>query len=197
MEIEGRLQYQFAHVEGEDVNGNDYASDFNEMRRFRLGAKGKFLQYFGFKYQVDLVEDGRKDNEPNDGLDIDYIQMDEAYLSFDLGKALGDTPFDSLMVNYGRQKFILGQEARTSSTKLLTVERSALSNKVYGSFRPTGLSVDGTSGPWSFSGALYSSTTDGADNEELQRLAGQRRLLREPRLQGEQGAQLPYRLRFQ
>ena len=48
------------------------------------------------------------------------------------------------MVNYGRHKFVLGQEARTSSTKLLTVERSAISNKVYGSYRPTGLSVDGT-----------------------------------------------------
>ena len=69
------------------------------------------------------------------------------------------------MVNYGRQKFILGQEARTSSTKLLTVERSAIANKVYGSARPTGLSVDGTMDKWSFTGALYSSTTDGEDNE--------------------------------
>ena len=164
-QIEGRLQFQMAHLQGEDVNDSDYSSDFNEFRRFRLGAKAKFLQYFGAKYQVDLVGDDRINPRPNAGLGWGYEQIDEAYLSFDLGKAIGESPFDSLMVNYGRQKFILGQEARTSSTKLLTVERSAISNKVYGSARPTGLTVDGTIDKWSFTGALYSSTTDGADNE--------------------------------
>ena len=164
-QIEGRLQFQMAHLEGEDVNGSDYSSDFNEFRRFRLGAKAKFLQYFGAKVSFDLVSDERIDPAPNAGLGWGYEQFDEAYLSFDLGKAIGDSPFDTLMVNYGRQKFILGQEARTSSNKLLTVERSAISNKVYGSARPTGLSVDGTIDKWSFTGALYSTTTDGADNE--------------------------------
>jgi hypothetical protein len=169
--LEGRLQFQLAHLEGEDVNGADYSSDFNEFRRFRLGAKGKFLQYFGAKYQVDLVDDTRIDSAPNDGLNFDYAQIDEAYLSFDLAKALGDSPFDKLELKYGRQKFVLGIEAMESSNKLLTVERSSLSNKVYGgnfgSNRTTGLTVDGEIGDWIFSGSLYSSTVDGADNQGL------------------------------
>ncbi len=164
-QLEGRLQFQMAHLEGEDVTGNDYSSEFNEFRRFRLGAKAKFLEYFGAKVSADLVGDERINPSPNSGLGWGYEQFDEAYLSFDLGKALGQGPFDTLMLNYGRQKFVLGQEARTSSTKLLTVERSAISNKAYGSARPTGLSADATMDQWSFSAALYSSTTDGADNE--------------------------------
>lgn len=164
-QLEGRLQFQLAHLEGDDVNNQDYSEDFNEFRRFRLGAKAKFLQYFGAKVSVDLVKDERILNDPNEGLEWGYQQFDEAYLSFDLGKALGETAFDTLMVNYGRQKFVLGHEARASSTKLYTVERSAISNKVYGSYRPTGLSVDGTLDQWSFTGALYSTTVDGEDNE--------------------------------
>jgi hypothetical protein len=164
-QLEGRFQFQLAHLDGDDVNGQDYSEDFNEFRRFRLGAKAKFLQYFGAKVSLDLVEDERILNKPNEGLGWGYRQFDEAYLSFDLGKAIGESPFDTLTVNYGRQKFVLGQEARASSTKLLTVERSAIANKVYESARPTGLSVDGTMDKFSFTGTLYSSTTDGEDNE--------------------------------
>lgn len=166
-QIEGRLQFQMAHLEGEDVNGNDYSSDFNEFRRFRLGAKAKFLNYFGTKITFDLVNDERIQPSPHSGLDWGYEQFDEAILSFDLGKALGQGPFDTLVLNYGRHKFLMGHEARTSSTKLLTVERSAISNKVYNSARPTGISADATQGKWSYSAALFSSTTDGADNEAL------------------------------
>ncbi len=171
-QIEGRLQFQMAHLEGEDVNGNDYSSEFNEFRRFRLGAKAKFLQYFGAKVAFDLVGDQRINPEPNSGLGWGYEQIDEAYLSFDLGKAIGESAFDSLLVNYGRQKFVLGQEARTSSTKLLTVERSAISNKVYGSARPTGLSVDGSIDKWNFTGALYSSTNDNTEFNVNKGLSG-------------------------
>jgi Phosphate-selective porin O and P len=164
-QIEGRLQFQMAHLEGEDVNGSDYSSEFNEFRRFRLGAKAKFFQYFGAKVSFDLVADDRIAPRPNAGLGWGYEQFDEAFLSFDLGKAIGESAFDTLMVNYGRQKYKFGQESRTSSNELLTIERSAISNKVYGSARPTGLSVDGTIDQWSFTGALYTTTTDGVDNE--------------------------------
>lgn len=164
-QLEGRLQYQMAHLEGEDVNGNDYSSEFNEFRRFRLGAKAKFFTYFGSKVSFDLVGDERIQPSPNSGLGWGYEQIDEAWVSFDIGKALGAGPFDTLTAAYGRHKYLFGQEARTSSTKLLTIERSAISNKVYNSARPTGLVVDATLDKWSFTTALYSSTTDGADNE--------------------------------
>ena len=165
-QLEGRFQYQAAYLDGSDVDGNDFNETYDEYRRFRLGAKGKFLQYFGFKFQVNLVDDSRNVSGGGD-LEWGYESIDEAYLSFDLGKALGENVFDSLMLTYGRQKFLLGQESHVSSTKLLTVERSAIANKVYDSARPTGLSVDATKGDWSFNTSIYSSTTDGEDNEAL------------------------------
>ncbi|MGA0844935.1 MAG: porin, partial [Luteolibacter sp.] len=162
LQFEGRLQYQAAYLEGEDVNGNDFNETFDEYRRARLGTKVKFLGYFGAKYQVNLVEDGRRSGAD---LDWQYQDIDEAYLSFDLGKALELDAWDELTASYGRHKFTLGHESTTSSTKLLTVERSALSNKVYGSYRPTGLKVDAVTGDWEFGGAIYSSSLDGADHE--------------------------------
>lgn len=161
-QIEGRFQYQLGYLDGSDVNGADFSETHDEYRRFRLGVKSDFLQYFSAKFQVNLVDDGRSSGED---LDWGYSDIDEAHLAFDLKKALGADPFDSLKLAYGRHKFVLGHEARTSSTKLLTVERSAISNKVYGSYRPTGLSLDGEMDQWRFTGALYSSTTDGVDNE--------------------------------
>ena len=162
----GRFQYQLAHLDGDDVNNQDFNETHDEYRRARLGAKGKFLRYFGFKYQVNLVDDTRNKAGGGD-LDWGYQDIDEAYLSFDLGEVTGADSFDHLRLSYGRQKFVFSQEAHTSSKKLLTVERSAISNKVYGSARPTGLKLDGAFENWSFLAALYSSTTDGQDNEEF------------------------------
>lgn len=161
-QLEGRFQYQAAHVDGSDINNNSYHENYDEYRRVRIGAKAKFLQYFGAKVSLNMVDDTRFSGGQ---LDWGYIDFDEAFLSFDLGKAIGENPFDSLTVNYGRQKFTMGHESHTSSTKLYTVERSAISNKIYGSYRPTGFSVDATKGDWSFAGAVYSSTVDGEDNE--------------------------------
>jgi hypothetical protein len=127
--------------------------------------RAEFLQYMSTKFFVNLVNDER--NISGGDLDWGYEGIDQALLSFDLNKAFGAGELDSLKLNYGRHKFVVSQETRTSSTKLLTVERSAISNKVYGSYRPTGLSLDGAIDKWTFTGALYSSTTNGTDNEEL------------------------------
>jgi hypothetical protein len=164
LQFEGRFQYKLGYVSGSDVNGDDFHQDYDDYRRVRLGLKSAFLNVFDIKTSIDLVDDGRPSGEE---LDWGYSQFDEALLGLDLGKAFGTGPFDSLKLNYGRHKFVLGHEAHASSTKLLTVERSALSNKVYESARPTGASVVAGTGPWSFTAAAYSSTEDGADNESL------------------------------
>lgn len=161
-QIEGRLQYQAAYIEGNDVNNDDFNETFDEYRRARLGTKVKFLKYFGAKYQVNLVNDARPEG---DELDWGYQDIDEAYISFDLGKAADIEFFDELKLSYGRHKFLLGHEAHASSTKLLTPERSALSNKVYQSARPTGLVVEAAKGDWTYGAALFSSSTDGEDHE--------------------------------
>ena len=166
VQFEGRFQFQTAYIDGEDVAGNDFNHKYNEVRRVRLGVKSKFLQYFGMKLQANLVGDRRNSN-PGGDLDWGYDDIDEAYLSFDLNKAIGDTGLDELSVIYGRQKFDFGTEAHESSNKILTIERSALSNRVYGSFRPTGVTVEGAKDDFFFATSVYSSSEDGADNEGL------------------------------
>jgi hypothetical protein len=165
-QIEGRFQYQLGYLDGTDVNDNDFNETYDEYRRLRFGVKTDFLKYFSAKFVANLVNDARNESGGGD-LEWGYEGIDEAVISFDIKKAFGAGALDSFKLNYGRHKFIVGQEIRTSSTKLLTVERSAIANKVYGGFRPTGLSLDGAIGKWTFTGALYSSTTDGTDNEEL------------------------------
>lgn len=158
--IEGRYQYQVAYLDGTDVNGDDFHSTFDEHRRFRLGTRMKFLNHFGLKTIVNLVGDERCGSG---GLDWGYQDFDEAVLSFDIGKAFGSGPFDSVVVNFGREKFVLSHEARVSSTRLFTIERSAISNKVYAGARPTGFSVEAKTGPWSLAAALYSAGRTGGD----------------------------------
>ncbi len=165
LQFEGRFQYQLAYVDGsnDDPAAGDWSEGYDEYRRVRFGVKMKFLQYFGLKYQLNLVDDGRPSGG---GLNWGYDSIDEAYISFDLNKAL-NAGFDDLQLVYGRQKFVISQEDHMSSTKIITVERSAISNKVYGSYRPTGLTLAGEKGPWVFDASFYSSTTDGPDNLAL------------------------------
>lgn len=159
--IEGRYQYQAAYVSGSDVNGNDFHSTYDEHRRVRLGARAKFGGHFSTKIILNLVNDGRRNG---DDLDWGYDNFDEALVSFDIGKALGAGPFDSLVLNYGRHKFVLSNEARESSARILTIERSAISNKVYGSARPTGFTLDAKRSDWSWTLGYYGPGRNGGDN---------------------------------
>lgn len=165
LRFEGRYQYQVGYLDGSDINDADFNRTFDEHRRFRLGVRTKMLNYFSTKVQLNLVRDARRNGGD---LDWGYQSFDEAYAAFDLGKAMdGAGPFDSLKIKYGRQKYVLSREASTSSTKLLTVERSALANKVYGSARPTGFAVDAEAGDWTFYAALFSGGRQGGNNGVL------------------------------
>lgn len=166
LQIGGRFQYQAAYLEGDDVNARDFDESHDEYRRARLNVRAEFLRYFNTKIVVNMVNDLRNISGGGD-LAWGYDSIDEALISFDIRKAFGAGELNGLKLNYGRHKFVVGQETRTSSTRLLTIERSTIANKVYGSYRPTGLSLDGTVENFSFSGALYSSTTDGTNNEEF------------------------------
>lgn len=170
-QVFGRFQWQAAYLWGEDSNGYSFSDDHTEVRRFRMGAKMKFLQFFEAKANVNLVDD--RSNSPvrwpgGQKVGWGYENFDEATLSFNVKKAMGIDVVDELKLSYGRHKFTLGHEARESSKKLLTVERSAIANKVYGSYRPTGLELEGAKGAWTAALALYSTdalTPVGANTE--------------------------------
>ena len=157
--FDGRYHWQAAYVDGEGTNGQDFSEDYTDVRRFRLGAKIGFFNYFSYKGVVNLVEDQRFNGGD---LEYDYIDFDESYFTFDALKAFSLTGLDALTFNYGRIKWHGGLEARTSSNALLTVERSAISNKLYQSARPTGLFVNAVKGPWNAIAGIYS-TDEGTD----------------------------------
>ena len=155
----GRFHWQAAYLSGNDVNGYNFSDDYTEVRRFRLGMKMKFLEYFELKGNLDLVHDARAHTAPWPGnykLGWGYENVDEAYFIFNAGKAFGITSLDELKIAYGRHKLKIGQEVHTSSRNILTVERSAISNKIYGSARPTGLSAKWKKDRWSGTVALFS-----------------------------------------
>lgn len=155
----GRFQWQAAYLDAEDADGNRFSDAYTEVRRFRLGAELKFLRVLGIKANVNLVDDASNEVTQWPGeqrLGWGYEDFDEALISLDLAEAFSLDGFDTFSLRYGRHKFELSQEARTSSKKLLTVERSAISNKVYGSYRPTGVSLEAARGEWDAVVAFYS-----------------------------------------
>lgn len=151
----GRAQVQFAAIDGEDVNGNEFSDTFEEIRRLRLGAEVKALKYFKIKANANF----ENDLTPSGGdRDIGYHSLDVALVTFDAGKLLGGGGIvDSLVLNYGRHKVTMGGEVHTSSNKIKTVERSAVANKVYPN-RMTGVSANASKG--NLSGTVGVFTTD-------------------------------------
>lgn len=156
----GRFHYNAAYVDGEGTNGQDWNEGYSEARRLRLGTKISFLDYFTLKAVANFVDD-----QTNNGsaipsareLDWGYQDFDEATLTFDAKRAFQVDQLDKLDLIYGRIKWHGGLEARTSSNELLTVERSAISNKVYDSARPTGFAINAVKGRWNALLGIYSS----------------------------------------
>ncbi|MBK1830277.1 hypothetical protein JIN77_06050 [Verrucomicrobiaceae bacterium R5-34] len=137
----GRVQLQGAYINGDDVDGESFSDTLDEVRRLRFGAEMKFLNGFKLKGNVNLIDDGVRDGE---GREYSYQDWDQLKLSYTLKDFAG---FDEVSLTYGRHKVKVGHESHTSSKKIKTVERSALSNKIYDG-RYTGISVDAERGIW-------------------------------------------------
>lgn len=156
-QLGGRLHYQAAYLEGDDVNGLDFDDTYDEFRRARIESKTEFLRYFTAIVGVNMVADGRRNGHD---LDWGYQDFDEAYVTFDIGKAFDIEGLDTLKASYGRLKFKLSEEVHVSSKEILTIERSAIANKIYNGGRPTGFLLAGTKGPWGLTGAIMSTEED-------------------------------------
>jgi len=161
--LTGRLQWQAAYLTGEDTNGYGFSDYHTEVRRFRLGFRTKFLNYFSMSADVNLVDDASNLITPWPGgqkLGWGYEDFDVSLLAFDIKKAFGVDAVDKLSLKYGRHKLAIGTESWESSKRLLTLERSAIADKIYGGALPTGVSIGLEKGDWDLTAALYS--TDAA-----------------------------------
>ncbi|TAF27766.1 MAG: hypothetical protein EAZ71_00210 [Verrucomicrobia bacterium] len=154
VQLFGRYHWQAAYIDGEGTNGGDFSESYTDARRFRLGAKIGFLNYLSYKGAVNLVDDQRFNGKD---LDYGYQDFDESVVTFDAQRALNVSNLDVLTLNYGRIKWHGGLEARASSNELLTVERSAIANKLYNSYRPTGITVNAVKGSLNTLVGIYSS----------------------------------------
>ena len=145
----GRAQLQYGYIDGNDVNGDDFNSDFEEVRRLRFGGEVKFLNGFKLKANANFIKDGA--NLIGDR-GLEYTRFDQAKLSYTFKDLLG---FDESSITYGRYKVALGAEQHTSSKKIKTVERSGISNRLT-VFRPTGASIDIKNDGWSATLGVFS-----------------------------------------
>lgn len=149
----GRAQFQFAAIDGEDVNGDDFSDTFEEIRRLRFGVDARVLKYLKIHANANF----ENDQTPTGGdRDIGYNSLDTALVTFEASKLLGGGGIvDSLDINYGRHKVNMSQEVHESSKRIKTVERSAVANKLYPE-RMTGLTVDAAKGNLSGTVGVFS-----------------------------------------
>lgn len=163
--IFGRAHLQAAYLDGDDVNGDSFHSSYTEIRRLRLGLSTKFLRYFEFKSDANLENDRFPNGDETDH-DIEYADLNSFYFTFDVEKAFDLGSFDELTLGYGKRNVRVGFEGSTSSNKIKTVERSALTNKATvqgGGQNPLGIWLEGEKDCFSFDFGVFSTDI----NEEI------------------------------
>ncbi len=158
----GRFQYQLARVDGTGSDGRGFNYDTDEFRRVWLGARARLLQYVEAEAQWIMIKDGKPKGNPrtSDG------QIWEMFSTLDLGGPLAFNDENRLSAGYGRRILPMGAEWHTSSTKIKTVERSAIANKIWPddgeASNPTGVWLEGGRGPWDLTaGAASTETSEG------------------------------------
>lgn len=125
LSIKMRGQYQWGYLDpagGDDrVKGN--RNDNNEWRRFRLGIQAKVLNQFTLKgiWNIGGLDARNKFNDGEWHRSQTEGSLDELTIS---------TTWDPVTVTLGKHKPAYMAEYRTSSAKLLTLERSMLVNQL-------------------------------------------------------------------
>lgn len=152
-----RLHYQADHIDGDDNLGDSFHNSADNYRRARVGAKVDFLRHFSAKAVVDAVLDNRY---RGGDLDWGYRRFDSATITFDLADAFRIGAIDTLSLTYGRHVFTLTSEMAISSNNIISIERSAITNKLHNDARPTGFSLQAGKNGWLVTAAVFSTEDD-------------------------------------
>ena len=137
LKLVGRYQWQYGDVDFDDGNYSD-----SEVRRFRLGTEAKIL---GGDWKV------KGEINVDDEFSPFYKSLEEAYIRYQ-----GSDKFN---VTIGRQKPAWSYEWSTSSRKILTFERSLLTNQLSPK-KTTGINLSGSLDNWSYSLGVYNGNID-------------------------------------
>lgn len=130
LKLRGRMHYQFGYA-----NADDY-SDFHtfEWRRVRLGVEGKLLDDWSFSIMSNILPE----------LTQNYLHS--AYIKYN--------GFDWTTISFEKERPRFGAELKTSSSKIKTVERSLLSNRLDPG-QTTGLALYGDVGLFNWQVGAY------------------------------------------
>ncbi|MEM0965149.1 MAG: porin [Verrucomicrobiota bacterium] len=124
--IRGRAQWQFGYVSPDsDIEGaptNDYSTF--EIRRLRIGTQGALFQNLSFDIRANVLPEG--------------ADLDTAELVY--------TGLEGIDIGVGKTKPAIGMEESTSSTDILTVERSYPAN-FFAVDKNVGIWAEGDAGP--------------------------------------------------
>jgi len=134
--LKGRAQFDWFRFENEDADDSDWI-----VRRIRLGAQLKFLRDLTLHGEVDL---DLQDPDPA------YNKLTDAYLKWAVAKE-----FNVVVGKHGA-KFTL--DGSTSSTQLITIDRSNIANNFWfpEEYIP-GISFNGEVGNWFYNVGYFSS----------------------------------------
>ena len=159
--VVGRFQYQLAYVDGQ-VNGNrDFSYHTDEVRRFYAGANAKVLKYLKLSGQANIYDD---DGPVGGSEGFEFEHMWDLFALVDLKGALGLDGFDALSIGYGAREVNMSNEWNTSSKNIKTVERSAVSNKIWAFdsefSNPTGAWLEGQNGNLGWTLGAFTTTQD-------------------------------------
>lgn len=133
LKLTGRYQLQYAHVNSDQGNFDDW-----ESRRLRIGGEAKIL---GGDWKV------KAEININEDLNPFYDGIDEAYIQY--------APSKAFKLTIGKQKPKWSYEWATSSRKILTFERSLLVNQLLAD-KSSGVNASGTVNGWDYSLGIYS-----------------------------------------
>jgi phosphate-selective porin OprO/OprP len=147
-DLSGRLQLDFAYVD----SGDDDHGEFN-VRRFRFGFKTVFLTNFTLHVEGEF--------NPQEA-DPVYTRLTDAYLAW--------APSRAAKLTVGKHSAGFTLDGMTSSKRLLTIDRSALTNNIWftDEYIP-GASLKGDVGEWSYFAGIFSS---GAEDPEFGDFSG-------------------------
>ena len=141
-DLSGRLQLDLAYVD----SGDEDHGEFN-VRRFRLGFKTRFAEDFTLHIEAEF--------NPQEA-DPVYVRLTDTYLAW--------APSEVAKLTLGKQSAGFTLDGMTSSKRLLTIDRSNLTNNIWFTeeYIP-GFSIAGETDDLVYFGGVF--TSDSADPE--------------------------------
>lgn len=122
--IYGNPHWQYSHVNGTDVFGNDFSGDTSELRRFKLGSRLHLLQYFTARISADMLEDSK--DKFGDGYTVSDYALSTTDLIFDAQDAFNWERYDQFQLRVGYFKVPSNAGRAASSNSMRAIERSSL-----------------------------------------------------------------------